>query len=65
VRELRKRTKLPTSNYFFLTFRSLQFLVSSWYLCRLVTTLSLSGSNKTFSMASLGHDVASVVVRRL
>jgi hypothetical protein len=65
VRQLRKRTKLPTSNYFFLTFGSLQFLVSSWYLYRLVTALSLSGSNKTFSMALLGHDAASVVVRRL
>jgi hypothetical protein len=45
-----------------LTFRSLQFLVLSWYFCRLVTALSLSDSNKSFSLALLGHGGAFVVV---
>jgi hypothetical protein len=53
------------SKYFFLTFGSLQDLVSSWYFYRLVTGLSLSNSNKSFSLASLGHGGASAVVHRL
>jgi hypothetical protein len=65
VRGLRRRTKLPTSKSLFLTFGSLHILVSSWYLYRLVTALSLSDSNKSFSLASLGHGGASAVVRRL
>jgi hypothetical protein len=60
VRGLHKRTKLPTSNSLFLTFGSLQDLISSWYFCKLVTALSLS-----FSSASLGHRDASVVVCKL
>jgi hypothetical protein len=65
VRGLRRRTKLPTSKSLFLTSGSLQFLVSSWYFCRLVTALSLSDSNKSFSSASLEHGGASAVVHRL
>jgi hypothetical protein len=65
VRRLRRRTKLPTLKSLFLTFASLQFLVSSWYFCRLVTAFSLSDSNKTFSSASLGHGGVFAVVRRL
>jgi hypothetical protein len=53
------------SKSLFLTFESLQFLVSSCYLCRLVTVLSLCNSNKSFSSASLGHGGASAVVHRL
>jgi hypothetical protein len=53
LRGLRKRTRLPTSKSFFLTFY------------RLFITLSLSDSNKSFSSASLGHGGAPTVVRRL
>jgi cellulose synthase/poly-beta-1,6-N-acetylglucosamine synthase-like glycosyltransferase len=65
MRGLHRRTKLPMSKSLFLTFGSLQFLVSSWYFYRLVTALSLFYSNKSFSSASLGHGGASAVVRRL
>jgi hypothetical protein len=41
VRGLHRRTKLPMSKSLFVTFRSLQILVSSGYFCRLVTVLSL------------------------
>jgi hypothetical protein len=65
MRGLRERTKLPTSNSLFLTFVFFQFLISSCYLRRLVTALSLSSSNKYFYSALLGHDGASDVVHRL
>jgi hypothetical protein len=65
VRGLRRRMRLSTSKSFFLTFRSLQDLVSSWYLCRLATALSLSDSNKSFSSDLLGHGGTFVVMRKL
>jgi hypothetical protein len=65
VRGLRKRTKSPTSSSWSLTFRSIYALVSSWYLCKWVTALSLSSSNKSFYSASLGHVGTFVAVRRL
>jgi hypothetical protein len=64
VRGLCKRTKSPTSSSQSLTFESLHALVSSWYLCKLATALSLSGSNKYLSSASLGHAGTSAVVHR-
>jgi hypothetical protein len=60
-----KRTELLTLNSLFLTFGSLQDLVSSWYFYKLVTTLSLFDSNKSFSLTSVGHGGASIVVHRL
>jgi hypothetical protein len=62
---LHRRTRLPTLRSFSLTFRSLQDLVSSLYFCKLATAFSLSDSNKSFSPASLRHDGASAIVRKL
>jgi hypothetical protein len=53
---LHKRTRLPTLSSQSLTFGSLHALVSSWYLCRLTTALSLSGSN-VFSLAQACWDL--------
>jgi hypothetical protein len=62
---LHTRTKSPTSSSQRLTFGSLHALVSSWYLCKLATTLSLSSSNKSLSSALLGHAGTSADVCRL
>jgi hypothetical protein len=62
---LHKSTKLATSNSRNLTFRSLHALVSSWYFCMFATTLSLSDSSMSFSLASVGHAGVCVAVRKL
>jgi hypothetical protein len=62
---LRKRTRLPTSSSHSLTFGSLYVFVSSWYFCKLATTLSMSGFNKSFSSSLLGHTGASIAIRNL
>jgi hypothetical protein len=62
---LHKSTKLPISNSCNLTFRSLHALVSSWYFCKFAMTLSLSNSSRSFSLASLGHAGAPIVVHKL
>jgi hypothetical protein len=62
---LRKSTKLPTSNFRNLTFMSLHALVSSWYFCKFATAFNLSNSSRSFSLASLGHVGALIVVRKL
>jgi hypothetical protein len=45
-----------------LTFGFLHAFVSSWYFYKFATALSLSGSSRSFSSASLGHTGASVAV---
>jgi hypothetical protein len=57
--------RFQTSNSRNLTFGSLHALVSSRYFYRFSTALSLSDSSKSFSLASLGHDGASVAVHKL
>jgi hypothetical protein len=65
VRGLRRRTGSPTSSSHILTFGSLHAFLSSWYFCKLATTLSLTGTSKSFSSTSLGHAGTSVVVHKV